>query len=147
MYKNILIPTDGSELSEKAIKEGVALAKLCGAKVTGFHAYPSYHFHPDAAYVLADVRTRQELSVLARTQADTFLDRMQAAVKAAGLDFERVVVQDDQVWKAIVDSAREKGCDAIVMAAHGRRGLSALVIGSETTKVLTHSTIPVLVCH
>lgn len=124
----------------------MALAKLCGAKITGFHAYPSYHFHPDAAYVLADVRTRQELSELARTQAETFLDRMQAAVEAAGLDFKRVIVQDDQVWKAIVETAREQGCDAIVMAAHGRRGLSALVIGSETAKVLTHSKLPVLVC-
>ena len=145
MYKKILIPTDGSEVSEKAVQRGVELAKLFQATVVGINVYPSYQFHPDAAYAVSALRTRQEASELAKTQAQTFLERAEKVAQAANVGFEGVALQDDQVWKGIIDTAKEKGCDLIVMAAHGRRGLAALIIGSETNKVLTHSKIPVLV--
>lgn len=145
MYKNILIPTDGSEFSEKVLTDGVALAKLCGAKVTGVHVYPSFHIPAEAAYVVSDLQSPAELTGRAKAKAREFLDRIEAAVRAAGLEFEGVALQDDLIWRGIIATATKNGCDLIAMAAHGRRGLAALVLGSETNKVLTHSKIPVLV--
>ena len=145
MFKNILIPTDGSELSDKAVKHGVALARAFGAKLVGLHVMPD----PVALYTTevawADDRILERMREAAVADGKKYLDAFQAAADAGGVKFERVLRQDDQVWKGIIDTAKEKDCDLILMAAHGRRGVAALLIGSETNKVLTHSRIPVLV--
>lgn len=148
MFKNILIPTDGSEFSEKVLKDGVALARALNAKITGIHVVPSnfaltYGFYAEVPWVDDELQARMRNS--AKAEGKKYLDRIQAAAQAAGVKFERVVLESNVVWKGIVDTANERDCDLIVMAAHGRRGLSALMLGSETNRVLTHSKIPVLV--
>ncbi len=145
MFKRILIPTDGSELSERTAQSGVALARALNAKVTGLHVMPLNFALSYGEMVLVDESLEQEMRERARAEGNKYLDRVQAAAASAGVPFERVLSASIFVWKGIVDTALEKGCDLIVMAAHGRRGLAALVIGSETNKVLTHTKIPVLV--
>lgn len=145
MFKNILIPTDGSEFSEKVVQDGVRLAKSLSAKVTGVHVYPSYTISPYGEFGPRDDVARQQSIEFSKTEANRFLDRMEQAAKAAGVPFGRVVVENDHPHAGIIQAATGNGCDLIVMAAHGRRGLSGLLIGSETNKVLTHSKIPVLV--
>lgn len=145
MFKRILIPTDGSELSERTAQSGVALARALNAKVTGLHVMPLNFALSYGEMVLADESLEQEMRERARAEGNKYLDRVQAAAESAGVPFERVLNASIFVWKGIVDTALEKSCDLIVMAAHGRRGLAALVIGSETNKVLTHTKIPVLV--
>lgn len=147
MFKHILIPTDGSELSERAAKEGVALAKVLEAKITGIHVIPlSFSayvgFYGEIPWV--DMELQERLRQAGRAEGNKYLDRMQKMAQAAGVKFEHVLLESDQIWKGIVDTAEERRCDLIMMATHGRRGLSALVLGSETQKVLTHSKIPVL---
>jgi nucleotide-binding universal stress UspA family protein len=145
MYKNILIATDGSELAGKAVQHGMALAKAIGAKVTAVTVTKSFR-----VFTL-------EMSVVENTSAE-YQKRMQASTakileavadqaKAAGVVCETIQTEHDHPYKAIIDTARSKGCDLIVMASHGRHGIAALVLGSETVKVLTHSNIPVLVHH
>lgn len=145
MFKNILIPTDGSELSVKVVRDGAALAKLFGARITGVHVVPATYIIHYGEMGPIDVRSEQELRELARVEGSKYLDRVEAAAKAAGVAFERVLAESDDAWRGILEAAKQKKCDLIVMAAHGRRGIAALVLGSETNKVLTHSTIPVLV--
>ncbi len=145
MFKHILIPTDGSELSAKAAQAGVAMAKRLGAKVTGVYvlalAPPLSYGEP--AWV--DEGMLQQMRESAQLAGNKYLDRMQSVATVAQVPFERSSVQSDAPWLGILETAKNKGCDFIVMAAHGRRGLAALVLGSETNKVLTHSKIPVLV--
>jgi nucleotide-binding universal stress UspA family protein len=145
MFKNILIPTDGSELSEKVVKDGVALAKVINAKITGVHIFPSHHISPYGEFGPSDDVVQKQMRDAATAQGNEFLDRIEAAAQSAGVSFERVISEDDDAWRGIIDAAQKKKCDLIMMSAHGRRGLSALVLGSETNKVLTHSKIPVLV--
>ena len=143
MYKNVLIPTDGSELAGKAVQHGVALAKAIGAKVTALTVTP--------------LGVTLVMGVVADTPAD-YKRRMQAnaaktldvvadQAKAAGVACETVQVEHEHPYQAIIDTARSKGCDLITMASHGHHGIAAMVLGSETLKVLTHSNIPVLVYH
>lgn len=145
MYRHILIPTDGSELSEKAVKAGVALARALDAKVTGLHIVPSAFpiYYGEVAWV--DPRLESKMRESARAEGEKYLMQVQAAAQSAHIPYERELLENDQPWKAIIDTAQAKGCDLILMAAHGRQGLAALVLGSETNKVLTHSRIPVLV--
>ena len=148
MFKNILITTDGSEFSDKAVKEGVALAKALQAKVVGVHIIPSnfaasYGYYGEVPWI--DEELNQRMRAAATADGKRHVDRIHAAAHAAGVESERVVVERNIVWKGIIDTATEYDCDLIIMAAHGRRGLSALVLGSETHRVLTHSKIPVLV--
>ncbi len=141
MYKNILIATDGSDLAASAVKHGVSLAKSLAAKVIAVNVSEPFHwFDPnmlegaEAAYVQG---TNQAAAKALAAVTD--------AAKAAGVACETVHVEKDLPYKAIIDVAKAKKCDLIVMASHGRRGVSAVVLGSETIKVLTHSKIPVLV--
>jgi len=145
MFKHILIPTDGSELSEKVVQDGMALAKAINAKITGVHIFPSHHISPYGEFGPPDDVVEKQMRESAITQGNQYLDRIEAAAKSAGVGFERVLSENDDAWRGIIDAAQKKKCDLILMAAHGRRGLSALVLGSETNKVLTHSKIPVLV--
>ena len=144
MYKNVLIPTDGTPLSLEAIKHGVELAKEIGAKIALLTITEPFHvvsFEVDQLEDTPDTYDRHT-----NERASRVLGEAERIVGAAGVPYTKIHVQDDQPYRGIVRTAEENGCDLIVMASHGRRGISALVLGSETTKVLTHSTIPVLVC-
>ena len=143
MFKHILIPTDGSDLSRKAMLYGVQLAKECGARVTALTLTEPFRVASMDA-VLVSVG-EDEYDEESRRIADQALEQVKVAADAAGVPCDTVSEVHDQPYRAIIDAAHAKGCDLIVMASHGRRGVSALLLGSETVKVLTHSTIPVLV--
>ena len=143
MFKHILIPTDGTDLSRKAVLYGVQLAKECGAKVTALTISEPYHVAAMEA-VLVPVGEDQ-FDEESRRIAEKALAQVAVAAEAAGVVCDTIREVHDQPFRAIIDAAHAKGCDLIVMASHGRRGVSALLLGSETVKVLTHSTIPVLV--
>ena len=143
MFKRILIPTDGSDLSRKAILYGVQLAKESGAKLTGLTVVEPYQpAGMDIVYIPLDQEDYEEQS---RILSEKAMEQVRMAAQAAGVSCETVSEVNDQPYRAIIDAAQALGCDLIVMASHGRRGISALLLGSETAKVLTHSTIPVLV--
>lgn len=143
MYKHILIPTDGSDRSGKAVQHGIALAKSEGAKVSGMTVTVPFHvfaLDPDS---LTDTPASYQERMEA--VAGKYLGQIKNAAAASGVTCDVISLEHEQPYQAIIDTAKKNGCDLIVMASHGRRGLSALVLGSETVKVLTHSSIPVLV--
>ncbi len=143
MFKHILIPTDGSDLSRKAMLYGVQLAKEAGARVTALTLAEPYRVASmDAVLVSVGEDEYEEES---RRVSDLALEQVKIAADAAGVSCDAIREVHDQPYRAIIDVAHAKECDLIVMASHGRRGMSALLLGSETVKVLTHSTIPVLV--
>ena len=143
MFKHILIPTDGSDLSRKAILYGVQLAKESGAKVTGLTVTEPYQpAGMDTVFIPMDKGDYEEQS---RVLSEKAVEQVKIAAQAAVVPCETIREIHDQPYRAIIDAAHALGCDLIVMASHGRRGISALLLGSETVKVLTHSTIPVLV--
>ncbi len=145
MFKHILVPTDGSQLSAETVKRAIAFAKETGAKVTFFFAKPDY---PVAFYgegALIDPTTPDKFAEMANQQAKEILSTHEAAAKAAGVTSGTISSVSDIPYEAIIAAAEESGADLIFMASHGRRGLSGLLLGSETQKVLTHSKIPVLV--
>jgi nucleotide-binding universal stress UspA family protein len=145
MYSNLLVPTDGSKLSDKAVTQGIALAKALKAKITLFHASPAYPMPVYAEGVSVPMVSRRDYAKQVNEDAAKILDRAAAKAKTAGVTATTVQVIAASPWEAILDCAKKSKCDAIVMASHGRRGLASLLLGSETTKVLTHSKIPVLV--
>ncbi len=143
MFKHILIPTDGSELSRAAVTTAVSLAKACNARVTGLTVIaPSADFGVGEFGSVADPDAYNRASA---ANAKRALAVVTDAAAEAQVSAETVKVDHDSPWLAIIDAAASRGCDLIVMASHGRRGLDALVLGSETNKVLTHSKVPVLV--
>jgi nucleotide-binding universal stress UspA family protein len=144
MYKQILIPTDGSPLSEAAIKQGVALAKVLHARVTGVSVSPPFHVMAVEPMIITETPANWDKACQAL--AESHLAVVLETAKAEGVPCETVHVVNDNPYHAIIETAKSRGCDLIFMASHGRRGLAAFVLGSETTKVLTHSKIPVLVC-
>jgi nucleotide-binding universal stress UspA family protein len=143
MFKHILIPTDGADLSRKAVIYGVQLAKSLGARVTAITLTEPYHVASMDAVLVAE--TTEEHDERVARIADRALEQVKMAAEAAGVTVETVRESHDQPYRAIIDCALANQCDLIVMASHGRRGVAALLLGSETAKVLTHSTIPVLV--
>jgi nucleotide-binding universal stress UspA family protein len=145
MFKHILIPTDGTELSAKAVRAGVALAGEIGAKVTAFHAEDPVPVHIYGEGYLPDKELVAEFELRARQHSERVLAAVEKAGKAAGVPVETVVVKSPVAYRSIIDAARKKRCDAIFMASHGRRGLTGLMLGSVTQQVLSHSKIPVLV--
>ncbi len=145
MYKNILLPTDGSPLCRAAIEAGVALAAKVGARVTGFYAAPAAT--PLAFRNLLPVRydtTQHNAAVIARA-ARNRLEVIARAAKAARVRCQCISVTSDFPADAILAAAKKHKCDLIVIAPHGRKGLSALLLGSQAQKVLAHAKIPVLV--
>lgn len=144
MFKNMLLPTDGSRLSEQAIKEGIALAKEMKAKVTGFHAIPNFH-HLIASDWDTNPFSQREYERIAGEQAKQYLAEIERTAKDADVPYEGVSTLSDAPSEAIIKTAQDKGCDVIFMASHGRRGIAGLLMGSETVKVLTHCKVPVLV--
>lgn len=145
MFKHILIPTDGSPVAAKAIKAGIALAKEMGATVTGYYAIEPAPTHIYGEGYLADKRLVEELERRAREVAQQSVDQIAAAAKEAGVECETVVGKAVLPYRGIIDTAEKNHCDAIFMASNGHRGLTGLLLGSVTHKVLTHSKTPVLV--
>jgi nucleotide-binding universal stress UspA family protein len=143
MYKHILLPTDGSELSATAVRDGLRFAKEIGARVTAVHVTPP--FHPTEMTPSAFTAHIEEHDAKAKAGAQRALGAVTEAARAAGVPCTTVHRVSSSPFEAIIDLAGEAGCDLIFMASHGRRGVAALLLGSETNKVLTHSKIPVLV--
>jgi len=144
MYRNILVPTDGSELSRKAIEHAVGLAKPLGAKVTAMTVTMPFHLFALEPAAVTD--TLEGYARHAAERAGKALGAVKDAATAAGVACDTLSVEHEDPYRAIIDTAKARGCDLVVMASHGRRGVSAIVLGSETVKVLTHGTVPVLVC-
>ena len=145
MYKRILIATDGSRRSRRAVARGVALAKSLGAAVVGFHARlpdPVLYYGEPVALPAATWERLEKESIKA---AETHLAQILTAAKKAGVDYRGISISSTSPSEAIIKTAKKEKCDLIVMASHGRKGVSQLLLGSETIKVLTHSRIPVLV--
>jgi nucleotide-binding universal stress UspA family protein len=143
MHRHILIPTDGSALSQAALEYGIALAKSVGAKVTVLTVSTPFHTFAVEPVMVTD--TPEQYAKQVAALAKNYLDAAKEVALAAGVNCETVHVEHDHPYLAIIEMAAKKLCDLIVMASHGRRGISAIVLGSETSKVLTHSGIPVLV--
>ena len=143
MHQHILIPTDGSELSQKAIDYGMALAKSVNAKVTVMTVSTPFYTLAVEPGMITDAP--EQYGKRMATLAAKYLNVANEAALAAGVSCDTLHVEHDHPYLAIIETASQKSCDLIVMASHGRRGISAIVLGSETVKVLTHSTIPVLV--
>ena len=143
MYKRILIPTDGSEASRRAIQAGVAFARDVGAEVVGLTATPPFHVLSTDVEQIED--TPERFAAACEARARRILADVDDAAREAGVACRTEHAVDDDPYAAIIAAARRLGCDLIVMASHGRRGIKGLLLGSETQKVLVHSTIPVLV--
>ncbi|MBZ5526223.1 MAG: universal stress protein [Acidobacteriia bacterium] len=144
MYKNILLPTDGSELSAKAVEHGITLAKTLGAKITVLMVTAPFRTFSLEPPVVVD-STADEYTKHMKDRAAKATEAVAITARAAGVQADTAQVEDEHPYQAIIDTAAKKGCDLVVMASHGRRGVAAVVLGSETVKVLTHSTVPVLV--
>jgi nucleotide-binding universal stress UspA family protein len=146
MIKHVLVPTDGSELGGKAASQAVDIAKALKAKLTAFHAYPEYRAVLLYEYVgPISAMSRREYVAAAKATAEGYLSKVIDAARAAGLEADGVAVASDYPHEAIIRAAKKNKCDLIIMASHGRRGVSGLLLGSVTQKVLTHSKVPVLV--
>jgi nucleotide-binding universal stress UspA family protein len=147
MYKRILVSTDGSKLSGKAIRTAVKLAHATGAKVTGVYVIapfvaPAYGEGVMYGPALSPKRYKE----ITGREARRALAAVEIEARTSGTEYGSAILTADNPWEGIIRAAKAKKCDLIVMASHGRRGLAGLLLGSETTKVLTHSKVPVLVC-
>lgn len=145
MFRNILIPTDGSPVANKAVKAGIELAKQLGAKVTGYYAVEALQPRVYGEGYMIDVKTIKAFEQQARKAGQKHIDNMAKVADAAGIKFTGVLSMAETPYEGIVETARKQKCDAIFMASHGRRGLAGILMGSVTHKVLTHSKLPVLV--
>ena len=143
MFKHLLLPTDGSPASEAAIQKALALAKEVHARVTGLHVIPEFHVFTYQTEMLED--TREQFTKDSQSRAVQFLAVIQKAAEEAGVVRVTAYMASDHPYQAIIKAAEDRGCDLIAMASHGRKGMSGLLLGSETQKVLTHSKKPVLV--
>jgi nucleotide-binding universal stress UspA family protein len=142
MYKRILLPTDGSEITSKAVETAVKLAATLGAEVSALAVKEPF---PYSAITEMQPMPPQEFFDTQDRIATRNLGLVSAACGAVGVKCNALALEAVHPWEAILEQAKVQGADLIVMASHGRRGMSALLLGSETQKVLTHGTIPVLV--
>ena len=145
MYQRILIATDGSELSQKAVESGIALAALTGGQIVALQVVPRYpvsYFEGGASMPNAEI-ARIEKQWADGAQAT--VDAIKASAAAKGVTATAITAHSDLIAESIIAAAQKHDCDLIVMASHGRRGLTRMLLGSETTHVLTHSHVPVLV--
>lgn len=149
MFKHILLPTDGSKLSNTGVKEAIKLAGALRAKITAVHVVGKYHQYThdwEDGFMIPEVHAlRKDFEKRAAAHAKTILDLVKAAATKAGVKCDTVVASGDLPYETIIRQARKSKCDLIMMASHGRSGIKGLLLGSETIKVLTHSKIPVLV--
>ena len=145
MYKHILIPTDGSALSDKAIEAGIGFASEVNARVTGFTAVPEYQVPSEVEMMSRHGISLEQHERNSKRLAEETLCRIADRARSAGIAFDTDYAMSNRPYEAIIQAAEKHGCDLIFMASHGRRGISALIHGSETRDVLTHSSIPTLV--
>ncbi|WP_317202558.1 universal stress protein [Janthinobacterium sp.] len=143
VHQHILVPSDGSPASETAIRTALRFAKQIGARVTGLHVVPEFRLFTYQSEMLED--TREQFAKDSHRHAQQVLASIESTAKELGVPCDTVQVVSDHPYEAIADTARELRCDLIAMASHGRCGIKGLLLGSETQKVLMHSTIPVLV--
>lgn len=146
MFKNILVPTDGSKLSMKAVDKAIELAKSTGGTLTVLNVIAPYSMMPASDGYVIEPISGVEWDKVMKQNADAILAVVKRRAGAKKFSAELMTVRNNLPYDGIISVAKKRKCDLIVMASHGRRGLTALLLGSETTKVLTHSTIPVLVC-
>jgi nucleotide-binding universal stress UspA family protein len=145
MFKHILIPTDGSPVSTKAVKAGIALAKEYGARVTGFHAVEPLPSHVYGEGYIADKAMIAEFERRSQAAAKKHIATIARAAAKAGVSFDPVVRTAFRPHEVILEEAQKRDCDLILMASHGRRGLDRMMVGSVTDKVIQRSKVPVLV--
>jgi len=145
MYKHILIPIDDSKLADVAVKNGIAFARSIGARVTGFTAVPEYQIPNELDVMNKSAMSLDEHNRRSKAKADQVLKKIATRARAAGVPCTTDYAQDDRPDEAIVRAAQKHRCDLIFMASHGRSGLKALVLGSQTRGVLGKSKIPTLV--
>lgn len=142
MYTCILVPTDGSDITAKAIDSAITLAKTFGAKLVTLAVKEPF---PYSAISEMQPIPPQEFFDAQDRIANKHVEQVKALCAASGVACTAATVEAVHPWEAVIDYGKEQGADLIVMASHGRRGMAALLLGSETQKVLTHSTVPVLV--
>ena len=145
MYERILVATDGSSLSKKAVTSAIALAATCGAELIALKVVPRY---PQAYFegsIPLNAKDVARIEAQWAEEAQAAVDAVQKAASAKGLKAKGVVSRSDIVSDAIIASANKHKADLVVMASHGRKGIKRLLLGSETQQVLTHCHVPVLV--
>jgi nucleotide-binding universal stress UspA family protein len=146
MFKNVLVPTDGSELSARTGRRAVQIAKALNAKVTAIHAYPQLESIARDEFIGPfNLLNKRRYNAKAQETANRYLATVRKAAKAAGIEAEVVAIASDRPHEAIIKTAKRKKCDLIIMGSHGRSGVASVLLGSVTQKVLSHSTLPVLV--
>jgi nucleotide-binding universal stress UspA family protein len=146
MFRHLFVPTDGSELSRLAIKGAVSMARETGARITGFHAVERIHGSAITYARHGSLMTQADFEKQVDAVVRDYLAVIENAARAAGVPCSAFYeISARHPWEAIIDAAQKRECDLIFMASHGRKGINALLMGSETQKVLTHCRIPVLV--
>jgi len=145
LFTNILIPTDGSALSKRSIKAGIALAKALGARVTGYYAMEALQPYVFGDGYVIDRATMDQLDKQAKATAEKYLGEIEKLAAAANVPYEGLITKPGASYQGIIDAAKKKKCDAIFMASHGRGEVATLLLGSVTQKVLSHSKLPVIV--
>lgn len=149
MFKHILVPTDGTELSKDTCRAAVALARQLGAELTAYHAQAQIASSTFSAAVfdgdLVDDKTRNQFEKAVASAARNSLGFVETICQEAGVPFKPMTSTNESAWEGILQAATDAGADLIVMASHGRKGLKARLIGSQTERVLSHSSVPVLV--
>jgi nucleotide-binding universal stress UspA family protein len=145
VFKHILVPSDGSGLSARAVEAAVDFARQIGARVTGFTAVPEYCAPGEPELMSRRMVSLEQHEANSRRLAEATLGEIARRARDAGVEYDAEYVQSDHPWEAIVAAAERRGCDLIIMGTHARRGFSAMVHGSETREVLAHSRIPTLV--
>lgn len=145
MFKHILLPTDGSRLSDRAVRIGIRFAGRVKARVTALHVVPEFKPFADEGFAPMSPALKKRLDDEARARARKLLDSIARAARSKRVRCATLSVASDMPYQEIIGTARKRKCDLIMMASHGRRGLSSLLLGSETQKVLLHSKVPVLV--
>lgn len=145
MFKHLLVPTDGSNLSQVTVARAVSFAKDANARITFFYAQPDFPMPIYGEGALIDPTTPEQFAKSAAEEARTILAKAGTMADEAGVVADTDTLVNEVPYEAIIDAADRHGCDLIFMASHGRRGIAGLLLGSETQKVLTHSKIPVLI--
>ena len=145
MYTNLLVATDGSRQSDKAVAHAIALARKLGARLTAFYAAPDYPERMYSEGIIYEMMPRKDYAIAASTDAEKVLAKVAKRAATAGVDCTTRHALSHLPWEAILAAAKKNKCDAIVMGSHGRSSLAALLLGSKTQKVLAHSKLPVIV--
>ena len=145
MFKHILLPTDGSKLSRKAVKTGIDLARKNRGRVTALHVLPEFKLMVDDGITMISPALKKRFDDEGKKRAEKMLGEIARQARARGVRCATLCATGDSPYQEIIGAARRKKCDLILMASHGRRGISSLLLGSETSKVLLHTRVPVLV--